>query len=171
MAQQFPDLFKTIAESNQRLWDEWSKAFQSTGGRSGVPDVDAMFKQNLDLAEKMVKDALSAEAKWMDQWYDSLENSGRTPAEFKDFIENVRKTTKTMLESRARMWESWLDQARNLKVQDLGAMTNTQEAQKAFTRLWEDFAKQAEAAQERLLSSFDTGSAKASTSKSGARKS
>ncbi len=170
MSQQFTDFFKTITESNKRLWDEWSKAFQGADMKTGAPEMDKLFKQNLDLAEKMIKDALEAESKWMDQWYDSLEGSGRTPDEFKGFLENVRKTTKAMLENRAQMWESWLQQARSLKLQDFGGTTNAQDAQKAFTKLWEDFAKQAEVARERLLASFESGPSKSSAPKTAAKK-
>lgn len=149
--QAFQKMYEDFSETNKRIWDQWTQTLEK--GKLGG-NLDELYKQNLGMAEKMVKESLQAEEKLIDGWEQQLTKAEGVPAEVNKMVGQFCGQMRTMLDSRRKLWDTWLKQAKTMTPDTLPNMFSGNDAVGQVTKMWEDFFNQVRDAQQQMLSSL-----------------
>lgn len=136
---QMQDIINQLTETNQRIWDEWTKALQLHEASSDGNPVNQLYQQNLDFIEKLIKETLVAESHWVDEWHQALAQQADLPDPVNDMLGSMRATVQTMLDNRSKLWESWLDQARRMNFDGMPNVVMGGDTQNTLMQVWDEF--------------------------------
>ena len=140
MAQQQPmqQLFDNLAETNRTIWNQWLEGARKGNFSSMNKEVERNYRQNIDMAEKMVKDGLRAQSEFVEQWCRSITASEQIPKPLLDMTENFRTSMDSWIGAREELWSNWFDGARKVDLEHLMPLASDKGG---FLKIWEDLSR------------------------------
>ncbi len=145
-------LFKTWAESQQKLLTDWLETIRRF---SGTPTLE-LWTKTVDVWQASVKETLDAQAKWTQQWTDTLANAKGSPEELRELAQEGRKQLQRWADAERELWQGWFKAAREINFRpEPGAAAR---AGGDLLQLWQDSAHQMIDAQTALVRRWTGGS-------------
>ena len=140
MAQQQPmqQLFDNLAETNRTIWNQWLEGARKGNFSPMNKEVERNYRQNIDMAEKIVKGGLRAQSEFVEQWCRSVTASDQVPKPLLDMTENFRASMDSWIGAREELWSNWFDGARKVDLEHLMPLAN---GQGEFLKIWEDLSR------------------------------
>jgi hypothetical protein len=134
-AKQTEDMFKTWADVQRRMWDDWLKGVQAFGP-SGPAGPDQAWEQTLDTWEEAVKKTLDAQVQWTRLWSESFASVKGTPGEMAEWARQGQNMMKRWAETQRQLWVGWFEMVRKLRPSGFG--WNWEKEGQRFHQAWQD---------------------------------
>jgi hypothetical protein len=147
-AKQAEDVFKTWADVQRNMWENWFKGIQGFGlGQSGQ-----VWERTVDAWEESVKRTLDTQVEWTRVWAESFNTMKGTPKEMGEWARQGQDMLKRWTEIQKQLWEGWFQTVRKLQPSGFGGswaregqpflqawhdtIQKTLDAQADWTRFW-----------------------------------
>ena len=134
---QAEDMFKTWAETQQKMWDEWLKTMKGFG-KSQPTDV---WGKSVDALEDALKRTLDAQVEWTRLWASSLTTVSGAPREMAEWARQGQDMVRRWAEAQKQLWDGWFQTVRKLDPAALGGNWD-QDGQKFF-KAWQEGVQKA----------------------------
>jgi hypothetical protein len=152
-AKQTEDTFKSWADMQRKMWDDWMKGIQNLG-RSQPEQV---WDKTLDAWEDSVKRTLDTQIEWTRAWADGLSSVKGTPSEMAEWARQGQEMATRWGETQRQLWQNWFETVRKLRPSAFGGSWD-REGQR-FVQAWQDAVHKALEAQAEWMRFWTVGQA------------
>jgi hypothetical protein len=144
-------LVKTWAQAQQKLLTDWLDTLRKLGG---TPTLE-LWTKTVDAWQSSVNETLDAQAKWTQQWTETVANAEGTPEELRELVRKGREQLQHWAEAERELWQGWFNVVREINFRpEPGAGA---QAGRDLVQLWQDSAHKMIDAQAALVRRWTEG--------------
>lgn len=144
-------VFKTWAESQQKLLTDWLDTLRRFGG---TPTLE-LWTKTIDAWQSSVKETLDAQTEWTHQWTEVLARAKGTPEELQGLARQGREQLQQWVEAERDLWQSWFNVVRGIDFSP--QMGEGSQAGKHLLQLWQESAHRMIDTQTTFIQRWTTG--------------
>jgi predicted flap endonuclease-1-like 5' DNA nuclease len=107
------DIFKTLAETQKRLWEGLSTVLPSLPLPEGIEGWREAYLKNLDAWEGTVQKALRAESAWLEQWARQIASEQGIPEPIVGWTRQVEEVVQSWVQTQRKLWDDCFELLRS----------------------------------------------------------
>lgn len=114
--QQFEEMMAGWTDTQRRMWDNWVEAigsFEGTGQENEAWRRE--YERNLEVWEQSVREALNAQANWVQNWGDSLLENQQAPEPMIQWVNQAQEMMGRWTEAQSQLWNAWFESVRQME--------------------------------------------------------
>ncbi len=111
------DIFKTWTSAQKNLWTGLSSALPTLRPPTIIEGWRDIYANNLTAWESTIKQSLTVQASWLEQWAQSIANKCGDPENKPEWNRQVEEVMTYWIQTQTQLWEQWFDLLRSDNTQ------------------------------------------------------
>ena len=114
--QQFEEMMAGWTDTQRRMWDNWVEAIRGLEGAGQENEAwRREYERNLEVWEQSVREALNAQANWVQKWGDSLLENQQAPEPMIQWVNQAQEMMGRWTEAQSQLWNAWFESVRQME--------------------------------------------------------